>query len=159
VEIGPEDTAGSLLERLARLGGPLLARTLEGLAAGELAPRPQPEEGVTYARRLEKEDGRIDWSRSAGEIDRQVRGLSPWPGAFTTWRGARLRVHAVRPGEGSMPPGELRREGGRVLAGTGSGALELAVVQPEGKARMEADAWWRGARPEDGERLGGVAAT
>jgi len=156
--IAEDDTAGSLLAKLADVGGPLLARSIEELSAGRLAPSPQPEEGATYARRLEKEDGRIDWNRSAAEIGLRVRGLSPWPGAYTTWRGAILKVHEVRPVEGSLAPGELGREGKRVLVGTGDGVLELITVQAQGKARMEVEAWWRGARPEGADRLGEATA-
>jgi methionyl-tRNA formyltransferase len=155
VPILPEDTAGSLLAKLATVGGPLLARSIEELASGRLVPQAQPEEGATYARRLEKEDGRIDWTHPAEEIGRRVRGLSPWPGAFTTWRGEVLKVHTARPVVASLAPGRLACEGRRVMAGTGDGALELMTVQAQGKARMEGEAWWRGARPEPGERLGG----
>jgi methionyl-tRNA formyltransferase len=158
VPVGERDTAGSLLARLADVGGPLLVQSLADLDAGRVTPRPQPETGVTYARRIEKEDGRIDWTCAAREIERRVRGLSPWPGAFTIWRGARLRIHEAVPEDGALAPGSLGREEGRVLAGTGEGRLELITVQPEGKARMEAEAWWRGARPREGDRLGEAGA-
>jgi len=154
------ETAGGLLDRLAELGAPALVRTLDELERGEARAVPQEEEGATYARRLEKEDGRIDWRRSAVEIDRQVRGLSPWPGAFTTWRQTRLKVHEVTPRDAAsangspLAPGQLLWQGGACVCGTGLGSLELKRVQPEGKGPMEGDAWARGARPESGERLG-----
>ncbi|MEZ5066782.1 MAG: methionyl-tRNA formyltransferase [bacterium] len=156
VTIGAEETAGELLARLAPIAGGLLVRTLDGLARGTLEASPQSEEGATYARKLEKEDGRVDWSRPAAEIARQVRGLSPWPGAFTTFRGAGLKLHEVRvaPASGSSEPGRLVHDAGRILAETGSGRLELLCIQAEGKARLPAEAWWRGARPEARERLG-----
>ena len=150
--IRPDDTTGTLTARLAELGAPLLVRTLEGVAAGTIPDRPQPEEGATYARALAKEDGRIDWSRPAEELERRVRALSPWPGTFTGWRGRRLKVHAVRTAAGPAPgPGEVRATDGCPVAGTGEGALELVTVQPEGKPAMEGEAWARGARPEPGE--------
>jgi len=154
LQIAEDDTAGSLLAKLAEVGGPLLLRSIEDLSAGRLSPSPQHEEGATYARRLEKEDGRIDWTRPAVEIGRRVRGLSPWPGAYTTWKGGVLKVHEARPVGGSLAPGELAREGGRTVVGTGDGNLELITVQAEGKARMEVEAWWRGARPGRADRLG-----
>jgi methionyl-tRNA formyltransferase len=152
--IGGDDTTGTLTERLAAIGAPLLVRTLEGIAAGTLAPSAQDETAATYARKLTKEDGRIDWSRPAEELARTVRGLSPWPGAFTGWRGGVLKIHRARAAAGAMEPGALRLVHGRVTAGTSRGVLELVELQPEGKARMEAEAWWRGARPETGETLG-----
>jgi methionyl-tRNA formyltransferase len=167
VLIRPGDTTGSLTARLAELGGPLLARTLEGVASGAIAPAPQPEEGATYAPALAREDGRIDWSRPAGELERRVRALSPWPGTFTGWRGRRLKVHAARVAgaaggaggssgaggrDGGPPsPGEVRVADGRPVVGAGDGALELVSVQPEGKPAMEGEAWVRGARPRPGE--------
>jgi len=155
VAIRDDDTQDSLGARLADVGARLLGRTLEGLARGDLAPTPQPRDGATHARRLEAADGRLDWSRSAREIDRRVRGLTPWPGTFTTWRDRTLKIHAVAVREGSAAPGAVRREGGAVLVGTGEGLLELRRVQPEGKAVLEAIAWARGARPATGEVLGG----
>lgn len=147
-----DDTTATLTARLADLGAPLLVRTLEELAAGTLAPTPQPEAGATYAPALSKEDGRIDWTASAAAIERRVRALSPWPGAFTGWRGRRLKVHAATPvGADAPAPGELRATEGRPVVGTGNGALELTSVQPEGKPRMEGEAWVRGARPQPGE--------
>ena len=152
--IGSEHTTGTLTEELAKLGGPLLERTLAELEAGRLTPTPQAEEGATYARKLEKDDGRLDWSLSASDLDRRVRGLSPWPGAFTTFRGDPLKVHRVRPADGELEAGRLRVEDGRVEVGTGSGLLQLIEVQAAGKARTEAAAWARGARPAPGELLG-----
>jgi methionyl-tRNA formyltransferase len=154
VTIHPDDTAARLAERLAGVGAPLLARTLAGLETGTIVPRAQGEGDATYARRLEKEDGRIDWSRSAEELSRRVRGLSPWPGTFTTYRGRRLGIHAARPLPGELPPGELRCVESSVVVGTGEGILELLRVQIPGKAITEADAWARGARPTVGEQLG-----
>ncbi|MBZ0269666.1 methionyl-tRNA formyltransferase [bacterium] len=158
--VGAEETAGELLHRLAALGAPALADTLADLEGGRAQAVPQEENGATYARKLEKDDGRVDWNASAVAIDRQVRGLSPWPGAFTAWRGTRLMIHAAVPlaREGNaLAPGRLAVEGGRLLCGTGDGALELKRVQPEGKGPMEGEAWARGARPDDGDRLGGEA--
>lgn len=158
--IGPRETAGELLARLADIGAPALVRTLEELASGRARAIPQPEEGATYARRLVKEDGRIDWTGSAARIDRQVRGLAPWPGAYCVFRDVRLKIHEVHPAPAGPPtdappdaPGQLRLAQGRVFCGTGEGSLELIGVQPEGKPAMKGEEWARGARLQAGEAL------
>ena len=154
VPIHEGDTTDTLTASLAELGAALLDRTITGLREGTLAPAPQDDAGATYAARLEKEDGRVDWSRSAGEIARRVRALTPWPGTFTTFRARTLKLHEVVPRAGRADPGELRVTGERVEVGTGDGLLELVSVQFEGKSRTEAIAWSRGARPDPHERLG-----
>jgi methionyl-tRNA formyltransferase len=152
--IRPDDTTDRLTARLAEMGASLLVRTLERLEAGTIEPAAQDESRATRAPRLEKEDGRIDWGRPAEEIERRVRGLASWPGAFTTWRGRGLKVHAAAVSPGTLAPGVLRVRDGRVEVGTGHGVLQLVEVQPEGKPRMEAEAWLRGARPDPGAALG-----
>ncbi len=158
--IGPEETSGQLQERLAGMGAALLVRTLAELDS--LVPRPQPEEGVTYARMLAKEDGRLDASRSAAELDAQVRGLSPWPGAFATFRGDVLKVTRARPlpggrcGGESPPPreyGQLLVADGRPLLVCGEGRLELLEVQLPGKRPVSGADFVRGTRLVEGEVL------
>jgi methionyl-tRNA formyltransferase len=154
--IGPRDTAGDLLDRLAASGARLLVATLDGIAAGTLEPRPQPADGVSLAPRIEPDDARVDWSLPAHVVDRRIRGVTPAPGAWTTWRGGRLRLGPVEPlaGVGDLAPGELRSERAGVLVGTGRGAVRLGDVQPAGKRLVPAADWARGARPAPGERLG-----
>ena len=157
--IGPRDTAGDLLDRLAVSGARLLVATLDGIAAGTLEGRPQPAEGVSLAPRIEVADARVDWALPAHVVDRRVRGVTPAPGAWTTWRGERLRVGPVQPhtaddGAPALEPGELRVAGRAVLAGTGRGPVALGEVQPAGKRLIPAADWARGARPQPGERLG-----
>src|SRR5713226_8680409 len=116
VEIGPTETAPELVLRLSELGAPLMAETLRRLAAGTIAPRPQNHAEASYAPMLKKEDGRIDWNRSAREIYNRMRGLAPWPGAYTTFRGQVCHVlgEPVSKGVGAtLPPG-----GGGVAPGT-----------------------------------------
>jgi methionyl-tRNA formyltransferase len=155
-EIGPRDTAGELLGRLAVSGARLLVATADGIASGALEPRPQPAEGVSLAPRIQVEDARIDWRLPAHVVDRRIRGVTPAPGAWTTWRGDRLRVGPVTPtGEGpALEPGELLVDRGGVHVGTGSGAVLLGDVQPAGKRMLAAADWARGARPQPGERVG-----
>ena len=112
-------------------------------------------DGVSLAPRIEPADARVEWALPAHVIDRRVRGVTPAPGAWTTWRGDRLRLGPVRPSGDSLAPGELRVDGGSVQVGTGGGAVVLGDVQPAGKRMLPAADWARGARPRPGDRLGG----
>jgi methionyl-tRNA formyltransferase len=153
--IGPEDTAGVLLERLARSGAGLLLATLDGIEDGSLVAVPQPDAGVSFAPKLTVEDARVDWSKPGRHVDRLVRACTPQPGAWTTFRGERLKLGPVRlGGANDLGPGEIRADRSRVTVGTGSIAVELGEVQPSGKRSMAAADWVRGARLADGERFG-----
>jgi methionyl-tRNA formyltransferase len=155
--IRADDTRATLKERLARLGAGLLVDVLPMVLAGELRLRPQPEVGVTYAGQLRRADGLLDWSLPADELDRRVRAFNPWPGAFTTWRGYRLRVwRAVAlPGwRGDAPPGTVVALADGAAVVTGEGALRLEEVQLAGKRRMAVSAFLCGQRDCVGSRLG-----
>ncbi len=154
--IAPTDTAGDLLDRLAVSGARLLVATLDGIAAGTLTPVPQPTEGVSLAPRIETADARVDWTLPAYVVDRRVRGVTPAPGAWTTWRGERLRLGPVEPVDSAfgLAPGELSPGPSGVLVGTGRGAVRLGQVQPAGKKLIAAADWARGARPVAGEQVG-----
>jgi methionyl-tRNA formyltransferase len=154
--MGPRHTAGDLLGRLAVSGAGLLVATLDGIAAGALAAVPQPAEGISLAPRIEPADARVDWSLPAHVVDRRVRGVTPAPGAWTTWRGDRLRLGPLEPLDSSpaLEAGELSVGPTGVLVGTGRGAVRLGQVQPAGKRMLGASDWARGARPEPGERVG-----
>lgn len=154
--IGARDTAGDLLGRLAGSGAGLLVATLDGIEAGTLVAEPQPAEGISLAPRIEPADARVDWTLPAYVIDRRVRGVTPAPGAWTTWRGERLRLGPVQPlpEVDLVAPGELEVGPEGVLVGTGRGAVRLGDVQPAGKRMFPAADWVRGARPQLGERVG-----
>jgi methionyl-tRNA formyltransferase len=154
--IGPRDTAGDLLGRLAVSGARLLVATLDGIADGTLEARPQPAEGVSLAPRIETADARVDWDLPAHVVDRRVRGVTPAPGAWTTWRGERFRLGPVEPLPTSLAlaPGEVSAGPTGVVVGTGRGAVRLGDVQPAGKRVHPAADWARGARPAPGERFG-----
>ena len=145
--LGESDSAGEALEALEALGAEELVHTLDALAAGTVTAVPQPDEGVTLAPKLTVQGARIDWSRPAVEISRQVRANNPSPMAWTELDGERFRVlHAV-PAEGEgLAPAELRAGKRSVLVGTGSGPLELLQVQPAGKRPTAAADWGRGLR-------------
>ena len=154
--IGPRDTAGELLDRLAVTGARLLVATLDGIADGSLVPEPQPADGVSLAPKVETADARVDWSLPAHVVDRRVRGVTPAPGAWTTWRGDRLRLGPVEPLDSSLAlaPGEVSVGPTGVLVGTGRGAVRLGEVQPAGKKMLPAVDWARGARPVPHEEVG-----
>lgn len=143
--VGPEDTAGELLERLSRSGAVLLAQTLSAIEAGKAAARPQSGT-VSLAPKLTLEDGRLDWSLPALAIARQARGVTPEPGAWTELEGQRLKLEPVRvrPDVSGLAPGSVSVQGKAVLVGTGSHAVELTRVQPAGKKMMAAADWARG---------------
>ena len=157
--IRPTDTAGDLLARLAEGGAALLVATLDGIESGDLVPTAQSNDGVSLAPKLEVADARIDWSRPAVAIDRLVRGCTPAPGAWTTFRGERLKLGPVSlVGEeepGAAPrPGEVAVTKRSVVVGTATTAVRLGSVQPRGKKAMAATDWARGARINAGERVG-----
>lgn len=157
VEIGPDETAGELQQRLAELGASVLLHSLRRLVAGE-QPVPQPAEGVTLARKITPADVEIDWSWPAVELARLIRSANPAPGAHTLFRGHRLKIWRAEPAEpdnGLGVPGSVvvaDRNG--VAVATGEGTLRLVEVQPEGRARLDGAAFARGYRPAVGERLG-----
>ncbi|MEW1953758.1 methionyl-tRNA formyltransferase [Terrabacter sp. NPDC080008] len=159
--IRPTDTAGALLERLSTAGAGLLVATLDGLESGDLVAVPQPADGVSLAPKIEVEDARIVWSRPATAVDRLVRGCTPAPGAWTTFRGERLKVSPVtvvppeeRPGDQQLAAGGLLVTKKAVFVGTGTGPVRLGTVQAHGKKPMPAADWARGTRVQEGEAVG-----
>lgn len=153
-EIGPEETAVELGTRLAVTGAALLLEALDGLAAGSLRAEPQDHARATLAPLLKKEDGLIDWSGPARAIHNRVRGMQPWPGAYTGFRGQMLRVWRSRPVEAAqLEPGRWVSLRPPVVA-TGEGALELVEVQLEGRRRMSGGDFVNGQRPAEEDRLG-----
>ena len=154
--IDPKDTTGSLTAKLAELGAGLLVETLQRLDAGTISAKAQDESLATHAAGIEKEHGRIDWSRPAIEIERKVRALDPWPNAFTTFRGEPLKVMRASVVPGTLPPGALEIRSAVPVCGTGEGILVLDEVQAAGKKRIDGKEWVRGARPQPNERLGEI---
>src|ERR1700687_3901922 len=169
VPIGGEDTAETLGPKLASIGAELMVETLRGLDTGQVRPTPQDHAQATLAPILNKEDGRMDFSRSATHLFNRLRGFQPWPGAFTTFKGKTLQVHRAQPRQhaAKLTPGEVAVEGTRLLVGCGEGfgkdkdkdknagtALELIEIQVEGKRRMTAQEFINGYRPKSGDHLG-----
>ncbi|MFE9021788.1 methionyl-tRNA formyltransferase [Streptomyces sp. NPDC007808] len=155
-QIRATDTSGDLLTRLAFAGAGLLAATMDGIEDGTLKAVPQPAEGITLAPKVNVEDAHVDWSAPALRVDRLVRGCTPAPGAWTTFRGERLKLIQVQqvPGRDDLAPGQLSVGKNNVYVGTGSYAVELLWVQAQGKKPMRAADWARGVRIADGESVG-----
>ncbi|MDI5964713.1 methionyl-tRNA formyltransferase [Streptomyces sp. SL13] len=156
--VGPRDTSGALLERLAGSGAGLLTATMDGIADGTLVAREQPADGVSLAPKIAVEDARVDWTAPALRVDRLIRGCTPAPGAWTLHHGERLKLAPVRPAPGfdgpAPAPGELVVGKNSVHVGTGSHPVELTDVQAQGKKLMRAADWARGVRLASGDRLG-----
>jgi methionyl-tRNA formyltransferase len=153
--IEPKDSAETLAPRMATIGAGLMSDTLHGLRAGTVHPTRQDNSKASLAPILKKEDGKIEFHRSAGEIYNRLRGFQPWPGAYTSFRVKNLQVWDAKPLQRVLNEAELVLEADRLIVGCGKGtALELLLVQPEGKKLMAARDFVHGYRPESGEKLG-----
>lgn len=157
-EVRPTDTSGDLLTRLAFAGSGLLAATMDGIEDGTLRAVEQPVDGISLAPKITVENARIDWTAPAMRVDRVVRGCTPAPGAWTVFRGERLKLISVGlvPDRTDLAPGVLAPAKNNVYVGTGSHAVELLWVQPQGKKPMRGADWARGVRIAPGERVGGA---
>ena len=158
VPIGAKETGSTLHDTLAALGARLIVTALECLAAGTLSARPQPAEGATYAAKLQRGEGRLDWRRPAADLERAVRAFSPWPGAEFEVNGSRIKVLGaeVVPGDPATAPGTVLDNG--LTVACGAGALRLLKVQRAGRAAMDAEAFLRGFDLAPGIRLALPAA-
>jgi methionyl-tRNA formyltransferase len=158
--IADDDMAQTLAPRLAAIGADLMIETLRRLQQNSIKPQPQNHTQGTLAPVLKKEDGRIDFSRTAQEIYNRFRGFQPWPGAFTTFRGRNLNVTAMKPASDQITAGQITAaqifvSSGRLFVGCGNGTvLELLELQPEGKKRISAKDFLHGYRPQVEETLG-----
>lgn len=155
-KIGRRDTAGDLLARLAPAGAGLLVSVLDALAEGTLRAVPQPADGISLAPKITVDDAEIRWTDPAFAVDRRIRACTPAPGAWTTFRGERIKLGPVLPvvDAAGLPAGELRVDRNRVLVGTATDPVALGEVRAAGKRPMPAIDWARGARAGVGERLG-----
>ncbi len=154
--IGPRDTSGDLLGRLAESGAGLLVKTLDGVESGALVPVPQPPDGVSVAPKIQVDDARVVWTQPAMRVDRLIRGCTPAPGAWGVFRDERIKLGPVRPAPDvtDLPAGEVRAVKQHVWVGTATHAVLLGDVKAFGKRLMPAGDWARGVRVEPGERLG-----
>jgi methionyl-tRNA formyltransferase len=153
--IRPTDTSGDLLERLAVTGAGLLVEVLDGIEAGALHPAAQPDDGISLAPKLTVEDAEVRWADPAFAVDRRVRASTPGPGAWSTFRGERIKLGPVTPAPdaAALAPGQVEVQRSRVLVGTGTDPVALGEIRAAGKRAMPAVDWARGVRPETSERL------
>jgi len=149
--IGPEETAGQLTDRLARLGAEALIEALALLRLARLTPRRQDAALATYAPKINREITRVDWANDAVAIRRRIRAFDPAPGAWTTLGGHELKLFDARPASGTGSPGTVLAAGDTLTVAAGDGALEIGAVQPAGKPRMPAPAWIRGRAAREGQ--------
>jgi methionyl-tRNA formyltransferase len=157
VPLPPDARSDTLTGQLFMLGSALLLEALAGYADGTLIPSPQDDNQASYTKLLKKEDGAIDWSAGAIQIERMTRAYHPWPGAHTSWRGQSFKIiaaRAVAEWAGSATPGALMFQNDSVWVATGAGAIELLTIQPSGKRPLAAADWWRGLKQIAGARLG-----
>jgi methionyl-tRNA formyltransferase len=159
ISIAAEDTAETLGPKLASIGADLMVETLRGLQTGQVRPTLQDHSRATLTSILKKEDGRMDFARSARDLFNRLRGFQPWPGAFTTFKGKTLQVHRAQPMHHTvkMTQGELAVDGTRLFVGCGKNedtTLEIIEVQPEGKRRITAQEFINGYQPKSGDHLG-----
>jgi methionyl-tRNA formyltransferase len=153
--IGPDDTAGTLLDRLAEGGSGLLVQTLDGIEDGSLEAREQPAEGLSFAPKITVEDARVDWTEPAIAVDRRIRACTPGPGAWSTWAEERIKLGPVQPvGRARLEPGLLEATRNDVFVGTATGPVRLGRVKAHGRKEMDAADWARGVRLEPGARFG-----
>ncbi len=160
VPIEPEDTAETISPRLAGIGAELVVKTIDGLESGSVAPRPQPSDGANTTPMLRRGFAKVDWSMPARQLVNRLRGLTPWPGLYSKFRGGRLKIHGleeVRPApSGNEPPGTILSadaDGVVVRCGRGS-AVRITEMQREGRRRLPADAFLVGERVSRGEAFG-----
>jgi methionyl-tRNA formyltransferase len=154
--IGPRDTSGALLTRLASSGAGLLVKVLDAIGDGSAKAVAQPNDGVSFAPKITVADAEVRWSEPAFAVDRRVRACTPAPGAWTAFRGERVKISPVRPARTQVPlePGQVAVGKDRVLVGTATEPVELGPVRPAGRKEMSAVDWARGARIVPAERLG-----
>jgi methionyl-tRNA formyltransferase len=146
IRLTRDDTAGSVFQALSTLGADLLIETLPEYLSGKLQPVAQPEEGVTYAPMLKKEDGKLDFNSDVNELERRVRAFSPWPGAFMDFDGTMLKVHRAHIEQGEASVGQRLINGNQPMVGARGGVLALDEVQPAGKKSMSGKSFLSGAR-------------
>lgn len=153
IPLAPDETGASLHDKLATLGADLLIETLPGYLDGRIIPQPQDDAASTYAPMMKKEEGNIDWNQPALVIERLVRAFTPWPGTYTHWNGALLKILSAAAVPGQAAPGHITALGQKVAVGTGDGLLLLKQIQLAGKKALSAQDFARGQADFTGGRL------
>lgn len=153
ISISPDDTHQDLAEKMLPIAQSLLIKTLPEYLEGKITPQPQNEAETTFCKIFTRDDGRIDWQRSAAEIYNQFRGLTPWPGVWTTWSGKRLKLLKIRPANTTISSGIIMVDGEKILVGVADGAIEILSLQLEGKKEQTAANFISGYQNFEGSRL------
>lgn len=159
IPIAADETAASLHDKLAQLGAQMLRRYLDDILAGRITPQPQDDSASTYAPMIRKEMGQLDWTQTAVSLDRRIRAMTPWPGAFTYWQGTLLKIIAATPVTSSFTPsshapGHVFMQDGQLLVATGCGALQIETLQLAGKRAMSSQEFVNGRADIIGAQLG-----
>ena len=154
VKIEPEDNAQTLHDKLSELGAKLLVETLPRYVKGELKPVEQDDSKATYCKQITKEMGKIDWKESAHKIFNAVRAFTPWPSAYTFYKGKRVKITSAEPVEGSGKPGEVIKADRELVVACGKGALKIKRLRPEGKKEISGEEFIRGYRVKEGDLFG-----
>jgi len=155
MDVGPNETAGEVHDRMMHLGAEAVVETVRRIEAGDVETQTQNDAEATPAPKIHTEDCKISWADSAADVHNFIRGLSPYPGAWTTHEDTRLKIYRSRPAEGEGPPGEVLEIGERLLVACGDGAVDLTRIQQPGKKRLPAVDFLNGYPLETGDRLGG----
>ena len=152
IPLDEKETGGSLFDKLSALGGSMILSTLKGLEDGTITRTPQGESETSYAKMLTKEMGHIDWTKDAASIERLVRGLNPWPSAYTSYAGKTMKIWAADVADlpGERTPGKIHVTKNQLFVETGDGVLDVKELQLEGKKRMDTASFLRGFQMEDG---------
>jgi methionyl-tRNA formyltransferase len=154
ITLAPDETGQSLHDKLSELGGDLLIETLPGYLSGAIQPQPQDDTQATLAPRIQKEEGRINWSSDAASIERTVRAFTPWPGTYTFWNGKQIKILAGSVAAGTLSPGQVAERNGQIAIGTGDGLFLPLRVQLEGRKAVSIEEFVRGYPQFIGETLG-----
>lgn len=155
IPIEADETGQSLHDKMSEIGADLLIETMPGYLNGDIQPEAQPEEGITYAPQIKKEEGNINWGEEAVSIERLVRAFTPWPGTFTQWNGKQVKIHAGTVGEGELAPGEVAMIDGQLAIGTGKSVFLPRIVQLAGKSRTDIVSFINGYQDFVGSTLPG----
>jgi len=155
MDVGPNETAGEVHDRMMHLGAEAVVETVRRIEAGDVETQTQNDAEATPAPKIHTEDCKISWADSAADVHNFIRGLSPYPGAWTTHEDTRLKIYRSRPAEGEGSPGEVLEIGERLLVACGDGAVDLTRIQQPGKKRLPAVDFLNGYPLETGDRLGG----
>jgi methionyl-tRNA formyltransferase len=154
MSIGPNETAGEVHDRMAELGGEAVVETVRQIDEGTVEAQPQDDEKATPAPKIHDEDCEIPWVRSAEDVHNHVRGLSPYPGAWTMHEDTRLKLYRTRRADGSGAPGEVIEADDRLVVACGTGAVEVLTLQRPGRKRLDAADFLNGYSLTEGDRLG-----